>query len=220
MPREQQQQGDRRPKQPEHVKKRLYDELDESAGNVATEMDESLERITRMVNEYNERIKAHLNEEQEKRTSWSERLADRIADFGGSWTFIVIFAGFLIVWMIWNALSFTIHFDKPPYVLMNLVLSCLAAFQAPIILMSQNRQATRDKQEAMMDFAINYKAERENVELKRILRRIENRLDSLERVQRLHGLPGVNGLPRMPEILEVPEEPGVQESERLRETDD
>jgi uncharacterized membrane protein len=163
----------------ERIKQQLFEELEKEPEGPC--LDENLVRITTMVNEYNEKIKAHLNEEQEKRTPWSARVADHIAGFGGSWTFIIIFASFLVAWMIWNALSFTIHFDTPPYVLMNLVLSCFAAFQAPVILMSQNRQAARDKQEAMMDFAINYKAEQENMELKKILKRIEERLENLEK---------------------------------------
>lgn len=180
----------------------LYEELEREPE--CQELDENLERITTMVYEYNEKIKAHLKEEQEKRTSLSERIADRIAAFGGSWTFIVIFATFLIGWMIWNTLSFTFHFDDPPFILMNLVLSCLAAFQAPVILMSQNRQAARDKQEAIMDFAINYKAEQENLELKQILKRIEHRLEQLEQQEQLErpGRPGRIERQDRPEQLE------------------
>ncbi|MCD1261200.1 DUF1003 domain-containing protein [Paenibacillus athensensis] len=156
----------------------LLEELDrEPSGGLN---DEQLERVTTMVNEYQQSIKAHLTEQQKKTTSWSDRLADRIATFGGSWTFIVLFSGFLVVWMCLNTLASWLAFDKPPFILLNLILSCLSAFQAPIILMSQNRQTARDKQEAMLDFAINFRAEQENLELRLVLERIERRLMDLE----------------------------------------
>jgi uncharacterized membrane protein len=138
-----------------------------------------IRRVTEMVNEYKGNIESHLNQEQEKGTSWSGRLADNIASFGGSWPFIIIFISFLLVWMTWNIISFTVHFDASPFILLNLILSCLAALQAPVILMSQNRQAARDKQEAIMDFAINYKAEQENLEIQKILVQMDNRLNEI-----------------------------------------
>lgn len=140
--------------------------------------DEQLKRITAMVNAYQVNIKSHLTEQQEKKSSWSDRLADHIASFGGSWSFIVIFSVFLICWMILNVTS--LAYDKPPFILLNLILSCISAFQAPVILMSQNRQAARDKQEAILDFAINYHAEQENMELKELLQRLDKRLEGLE----------------------------------------
>lgn len=92
-----------------------------------------------------------------------QRAADWIATFGGSWTFISLFALFLVVWMIINAfLLLNGGFDPYPYILLNLVLSCVAAFQAPIILMAQGRQGERDRIDAKYDHAINRKAEREN----------------------------------------------------------
>lgn len=139
-----------------------------------------IRRVTEMVNEYKGNIEEHLNEQQEKNTNWSGRLADNIASFGGSWPFIIIFITFLLVWMGWNIVRFTVHFDESPFILLNLILSCLAALQAPVILMSQNRQAARDKQEAVMDFAINYKAERENLEIQRLLKKMDQRLDQIE----------------------------------------
>jgi uncharacterized membrane protein len=145
-----------------------------------------IKRVTEMVNDYKGNIESHLNEEQEKSTNWSGRLADNIASFGGSWPFIIIFISFLLLWMAWNIVSFTIHFDESPFILLNLILSCLAALQAPVILMSQNRQAARDKQEAIMDFAINYKAEQENLEIQKILKKMDHRLHMIE--QRLDGI--------------------------------
>jgi uncharacterized membrane protein len=145
-----------------------------------------IKRVTEMVNDYKGNIESHLNEEQEKSTNWSGRLADNIASFGGSWPFIIIFISFLLLWMIWNIVGFAFRFDKSPFILLNLILSCLAALQAPVILMSQNRQAARDKQEAIMDFAINYKAEQENLEIQKILQKLDHRLHMIE--QRLDGL--------------------------------
>jgi uncharacterized membrane protein len=91
-----------------------------------------------------------------------QKAADFIARFGGSWTFIIIFFFFLFVWMGINAwLIMKKPFDPYPFILLNLVLSCLAAIQAPVILMSQNRQAERDRIDAKYDHQVNRKAERE-----------------------------------------------------------
>jgi uncharacterized membrane protein len=139
-----------------------------------------IKRVTEMVNEYKGNIEEHLNQEQEKKTNWAGRLADNIASFGGSWPFIIIFISFLLLWMAWNVVNFTVHFDNSPFILLNLILSCLAALQAPVILMSQNRQAARDKEEAIMDFAINYKAEQENLEIQMLLEKINARLSLIE----------------------------------------
>lgn len=92
-----------------------------------------------------------------------QKAADIIASFGGSWTFIIIFILVFIFWIIINAwLLMKRPFDPYPFILLNLVLSCLAAIQAPVILMAQNRQAERDRIDAHYDHAINRKAEREN----------------------------------------------------------
>lgn len=94
--------------------------------------------------------------------NFSQRLADKIASFGGSWTFIMGFVGVMIAWIILNLLGiFSPPFDPYPFILLNLVLSCLAAFQAPIIMMSQNRQGEKDRKQAISDYMINLKAELE-----------------------------------------------------------
>ncbi len=104
-----------------------------------------------------------------------QRAADAIAKFGGSWTFIIIFSVFLVSWMIFNAVYLLNDgFDPYPFILLNLVLSCLAAFQAPIILMAQNRQTQRDRIDAKYDHQINRKAERE-------IQRIQKDLDKITR---------------------------------------
>ncbi|MBM7644919.1 putative membrane protein [Scopulibacillus daqui] len=143
---------------------------------------ESLKRIDRLVDRYESEILHQLDSEYTQKTKWSDRLADKIAQFGGSWRFIIWFAVFLSIWIIWNSLMFTkaAHFDPPPFILLNLCLSFIAAFQAPVIMMSQNRQAARDKHESIIDFAINYKAEQEIDDMQRRLHHIENELTEIK----------------------------------------
>ncbi|MCX7071375.1 MAG: DUF1003 domain-containing protein [Gammaproteobacteria bacterium] len=96
--------------------------------------------------------------------TFGERLADRIAAFGGSWTFILIFLGLLAAWVLVNTVILSrvgTQFDPYPYVFLNLILSMLAAIQAPVIMMSQNRQATKDRAAAEHDYEVNLKAELE-----------------------------------------------------------
>lgn len=102
------------------------------------------------------------------------RLADKVADFGGSWKFIIIFFIVLIGWMILNV--WALHnkgFDPFPFILMNLILSCLAAIQAPIIMMSQNRQEDKDRDRAEHDYKVNLKAE---VEIRMIHEKLDHML--------------------------------------------
>jgi uncharacterized membrane protein len=96
-----------------------------------------------------------------------ERLADQIAAFGGSWTFITLFFGILFGWILLNLWFLDNEgFDPFPFILLNLILSCLAAIQAPIIMMSQNRKEQKDRQRAELDLKINQTAEREIRELR------------------------------------------------------
>ena len=91
-----------------------------------------------------------------------QMISDKVARFGGSWSFIMIFTGVLIVWIIYNSMmAKQDQFDPYPFILMNLVLSCLAALQAPIIMMSQNRQEEKDRKRAENDYLVNLKAELE-----------------------------------------------------------
>lgn len=138
--------------------------------------------VEEMVLLYEKEVQKRLNEQYASSTKFGDRLADRIASFGGSWKFIGIFTSFLLLWIIWNVLFFTKHFDEPPYILLNLILSFVASFQAPIIMMSQNRQASRDKQEAMIDFAINYRAEQEIDDMQAHLHRIESEIHELKQL--------------------------------------
>lgn len=97
--------------------------------------------------------------EQEVR-SYGEKLADSVASFGGSWKFIIIFAIILFVWILVNSLALgSKAFDPYPYILMNLILSCVAALQAPVIMMSQNRRESKDRKRAENDYLINLKSE-------------------------------------------------------------
>lgn len=104
-----------------------------------------------------------MNDEFEKEMTTGERIADQVAKFGGSWTFILLFGGILVTWVFINSIPLLLHqpFDPFPYILLNLVLSMLAALQAPVIMMSQNRQASKDRLQAQNDYEINLMAEME-----------------------------------------------------------
>ncbi|MEN6643526.1 MAG: DUF1003 domain-containing protein [Armatimonadia bacterium] len=97
----------------------------------------------------------------DRTTTVGQRLADRMADVAGSWAFILCFGFFLAVWIAINVIALVRHFDPFPFILLNLILSCLAAVQAPVIMMSQNRQEDRDRLRAENDYQINLKAELE-----------------------------------------------------------
>ncbi len=107
-----------------------------------------------------------------------QKAADKLTAIAGSWGFILSFIIFLILWMIFNTtwIIFGEAWDSYPYILLNLVLSCLAALQAPIILMSQNRAAQKDRARFEYDYAVNRKAERENIVILEKLERIEKKL--------------------------------------------
>jgi uncharacterized membrane protein len=93
-------------------------------------------------------------------TSFGERLADSVARLGGSWAFIILFVGFLLAWILFNyAFLGSRAFDPYPFIFLNLLLSMIAALQAPLIMMSQNRQAATDRQMAVHDYEVNLKAE-------------------------------------------------------------
>jgi uncharacterized membrane protein len=120
-----------------------------------------------------ETLTENLNLEFEKDLTFGQRIADRVAAFGGSWTFIIIFFFVLVLWMLVNTTIVLAHpFDPFPFILLNLVLSCLAAIQAPIIMMSQNRQEARDRLRSENDYQVNLKAELE-------IRHLHEKLDVL-----------------------------------------
>jgi uncharacterized membrane protein len=109
-------------------------------------------------------ITRNTNKEFDEQLTFGQRLADKVAAFGGSWTFIMIFASVLLTWVILNTFILAKRneaFDPYPYILLNLFLSMLAAIQAPVIMMSQNRQAAKDRLDAAHDYEVNLKAEME-----------------------------------------------------------
>ncbi|MFZ1296603.1 MAG: DUF1003 domain-containing protein, partial [Saprospiraceae bacterium] len=102
-----------------------------------------------------------------------QRLADLVASFGGSWTFILTFFGFIAIWIVINIFWFkNQQFDPYPFILLNLILSCIASLQAPIIMMSQNRQEEKDRERSKKDYMINLKSELE-------IRMLHEKLDHL-----------------------------------------
>ena len=128
-------------------------------------------------------VAQNVNRVLEERQTFGERIADRVAQLGGSWTFIIIFTSLLVTWVVVNTVvlaGFGGGFDPYPYIFLNLILSMVAALQAPVILMSQNRQAARDRLAASLDYEINLKAEVEIMAL-------HDKLDRI-RVEHLEGL--------------------------------
>jgi len=120
-----------------------------------------------------DRVSTRVHLEVATEMTFGERIADKVAQFGGSWRFIGLFGGILVVWMIINAWVLAAHpFDPYPFILLNLVLSTLAALQAPVIMMSQNRQAHKDRLHAQRDYEINLMAEIE-------IRDLHDKMDSL-----------------------------------------
>lgn len=105
--------------------------------------------------------------------SFGQRAADRLTKSAGSWMFIIFFLLFLSAWIYVNVHAWQNSWDPYPFILLNLLLSCIAALQAPIILMSQNRQAQKDRIKAEYDYKVNRKAEREIEEILKRLRRLE-----------------------------------------------
>lgn len=134
------------------------------------DLDALPEREQRIIQQYSERlpISRDTNQEFETKLTIGQRVADKVAAFGGSWTFIITFAAILLSWVLLN--SFLLargghSFDAYPYILLNLFLSMLAAIQAPVILMSQSRQAVKDRLNAAHDYEVNLKAELEILSL-------------------------------------------------------
>ena len=103
--------------------------------------------------------KISVRPESEKKYTLGQRAADAIAKFAGSWAFIFSFTGVLVLWMVVNIIMASNAFDPYPFILLNLVLSCVAAIQAPLIMMSQNRQEEKDRRRAENDYKVNLKTE-------------------------------------------------------------
>ncbi|WKE64315.1 DUF1003 domain-containing protein [Gallaecimonas kandeliae] len=120
-----------------------------------------------------ELVSEDIEAQFDRQWSLGERLADKLADFGGSWTFLVLFAFFLLAWVALNSFALLTRPPDPyPYIFLNLMLSCLAAIQAPIIMMSQNRQEAKDRARSQHDYQVNLKAELE-------IRHLHEKMDHL-----------------------------------------
>jgi Predicted membrane protein len=119
-----------------------------------------LHDIVRKAIEEESLITEKLSSEESDNCTFGQRLSDKVAEFGGSWRFIILFAGILLSWIVFNSIVMMDRsFDPYPYILLNLILSCLAAIQAPIIMMSQNRQEVKDRKRARNDYLVNLKSE-------------------------------------------------------------
>ena len=123
-------------------------------------------------------VSRNPNLEEEERLTFGQRIADKVASFGGSWTFIIIFGIILAVWVVINSTAlFAKHFDPYPYILLNLFLSMIASVQAPVIMMSQNRLSSKDRLKSDLDYEVNLKAELEVAHLHRKVDHIYERLE-------------------------------------------
>lgn len=152
----------------EYRKKYLVKLVSDERGEISTIEKDIVEKLT----EY-ESISQNTEQEFSSRLTFGEKLSDKIATFGGSWKFIILFGAILLVWIMINTYLLTAKpFDPYPFILLNLILSCIAAIQAPIIMMSQNRQESRDRLRAENDYKINLKSELE-------LRQLHQKVDHL-----------------------------------------
>src|SRR5438034_5092405 len=163
----------------EYVKDVLEDELGELSA-LDNEVIQSLQQ--------HEILSSNIAEQFETKLTFGERLSDKIASFGGSWRFIITFGVVIVLWIAINVvLLATRPFDPFPFILLNLILSCLAALQAPVIMMSQNRVEARDRLRAENDYKVNLKAEFEirhlHEEIEHLLRRSYNRPVEIQQIQ-------------------------------------
>jgi uncharacterized membrane protein len=146
----------------------VHDLLQADHGELSTLDNEVLDALRDQ-----EIIASNLNDDFGEKSTFGQRIADHVAAFGGSWSFIILFGGIITAWIAVNATALLSRpFDPYPYILLNLVLSTLAAFQAPVIMMSQNRQSAKDRLQAEHDYQVNLKAELE-------IRLLHTKLDQL-----------------------------------------
>lgn len=148
--------------------KYIQNVLESEKGELTALDHEVLESLRR-----HETLSSNVDAEFDKDLALGEKMADRLATFGGSWTFLIIFAAILFIWIAINSfLLLKKPFDPYPFILLNLVLSCLAAIQAPVIMMSQNRQEAKDRLRSQHDYQVNLKAELE-------IRHLNDKIDHL-----------------------------------------
>ena len=118
----------------------------------------------------------HPADQKKKNLSLASRSADKMTKWMGSWSFLISFAALILAWICLNLYGWWQHWDPYPFILLNLALSMISAFQAPIIMMSQNRQAERDRLAAKYDYAVNRKTEREVMKIQEDLKEIKKML--------------------------------------------
>jgi len=146
----------------------IQDLLESEKGELSTLDHEVLESLQR-----HETLASNVDAEFEKDLTLGDRMSDKLASFGGSWRFIMIFGAVLLVWIAINSVVLLKKpFDPYPFILLNLILSCLAAIQAPVIMMSQNRQEAKDRLRSQHDYQVNLKAELE-------IRQLHDKIDHL-----------------------------------------
>jgi uncharacterized membrane protein len=141
--------------------------------------EEQLSKLNEIVHtaiEEEKLLSGKLLEFEDRNPSFTSRMADKVAGFGGSWKFILSFGLFMAVWILVNIYFFKKPFDPYPFILLNLLLSTVAALQAPVIMMSQNRKEEKDRQRAVNDYLINLKSEIE-------VRNLHGKLDLLMKEQ-------------------------------------
>jgi uncharacterized membrane protein len=139
--------------------------------DVALEMLSALtDRLRRTDELLRSRVSRNANEEERARLTLADRAADLIAEFGGSWKFIGVSISLIVFWIIFNSFLLARGFDPAPYAMLNLVLAVIAGMQAPIIMMSQNRQGEKDRLRADLDYQVNLKNE---LSLAEVLRRLD-----------------------------------------------
>src|SRR5437762_10853388 len=163
----------------EYVKQALEDEI----GELSTLDHEVIESLRE-----HELLSENIEKQFERKLTFGEHLSDKIAEFGGSWKFIIVFGAILLGWIVLNALVLLNRaFDPYPFILLNLILSSLAALQAPVIMMSQNRSEARDRLRAENDYKVNLKAELEirhlHEKIDHLLRKQYNRLFEIQQIQ-------------------------------------
>jgi uncharacterized membrane protein len=133
-------------------------EIEELLSNGNEQLDK-LHKIVKDTIKAEKLIIHNLTHPQIEKLTKGQKISDKVARFGGSWKFIIIFGVILSVWILFNITLLSFQFDPYPFILMNLILSCIAALQAPIIMMSQNRQGEKDRMRSENDYLINLKAE-------------------------------------------------------------
>ncbi len=155
--------------------------------DAALHMLASLGRMTRKADELlRTRVSRNLNVEEEEHSTLGQHIADKVAQLGGSWTFIILFGVFLVGWIATMAYAGPGAFDPFPFILLNLALSMIAALQAPVIMMSQNRQSSKDRLKADLDYEVNLKAELEVAHLHEKTDRLyESVVERLTRIEKM-----------------------------------